>query len=157
MLFVSHVEIFRAQRVVDDLERARADAEEQAKRDRERTRKLIEERLVTQAMEEGRRMGYSEGLKRGQKEAWAAGALVQEGGRGRGSIASSGNGYEDETYEDDTVGVEDMVDVGSLGTSVRAASSPRTRTSTSSSSSRCDWFLFTPKIKMKDNRLRLIN
>lgn len=59
-------EIFRAQDVVNKLERQRADAEDEAVRSRDKVRKLMESRAVEQAMEEGRRLGFEEGLKQGR-------------------------------------------------------------------------------------------
>ena len=59
-------EIFRAQDVVNKLERQRADAEDEAVRTREKVRALTEARAVEQAMEEGRRLGFEEGLRQGR-------------------------------------------------------------------------------------------
>ncbi|KAF9522961.1 hypothetical protein CPB83DRAFT_70442 [Crepidotus variabilis] len=65
-LDVAQKEIFRAQEVVDRVDRQRAEAEEAAARARERNRKLVEARAVDIAMEEGRRVGFEEGLKQGR-------------------------------------------------------------------------------------------
>jgi hypothetical protein len=59
-------EIFRAQDVVNKLERQRVDAEDEAVRSRDKIRRLMESRAVEQAMEEGRRLGFEEGLKQGR-------------------------------------------------------------------------------------------
>ena len=59
-------EIHRAQDIVNQLERERAEAEAEAARARTTARKLKEERLVEQAREEGRKEGYKEGYSRGK-------------------------------------------------------------------------------------------
>jgi len=59
-------EIFRAQEVVNKLERQRVDAEDEAVRSRDKLRELKQSRAVEQAMEEGRRLGFEEGLKQGR-------------------------------------------------------------------------------------------
>jgi len=59
-------EIFRAQEIVDRIDRQRVEAEESAVRARERSRKLAEARAVDLAMEEGRRLGFEEGLNQGR-------------------------------------------------------------------------------------------
>lgn len=40
-------------------------------KDRERARKLLEQRAVHVALDEGRRLGYKEGLERGRMMAWS--------------------------------------------------------------------------------------
>ncbi|KIM49942.1 hypothetical protein M413DRAFT_439058 [Hebeloma cylindrosporum] len=65
-LDLAQKEIFRAQDVVNKLERQRVDAENEAVRSRDKIRKLMETRAVEQAMEEGRRLGFEEGLKQGR-------------------------------------------------------------------------------------------
>jgi hypothetical protein len=71
MLFVRHVEIDRAQRVVADVDRARVAAEERGIRDRDRIRKLVAERAVEIARNEGKNEGWRQGLERGRWVAWA--------------------------------------------------------------------------------------
>ena len=60
------LEIFRAQDVVNKLERQRVEAEDEAVRSRDKIRQLMQSRAVEQAMEEGRRLGFEEGLKQGR-------------------------------------------------------------------------------------------
>lgn len=66
MIDIFSTEIFRAQEIVERVDRQRVEAEEAALRAREKHRKLAEARAVDVAMEEGRRMGYEEGLKQGR-------------------------------------------------------------------------------------------
>jgi flagellar biosynthesis/type III secretory pathway protein FliH len=63
---LSNVEIFRAQEVVERIDRQRVEAEESAVRAREKSRKLAEARAVDRALEEGRRLGFEEGLNQGR-------------------------------------------------------------------------------------------
>ena len=58
-------EISRAQEYLDGLEARRHDAEEDAARARSVARKLQEERAVEAAREQGKQLGYDEGLRRG--------------------------------------------------------------------------------------------
>jgi hypothetical protein len=60
-------EIFRAQDIIDQVASQRNEAEAEAARARTKARKLQEEKLVMLAREEGRRMGYKEGLSIGRK------------------------------------------------------------------------------------------
>lgn len=48
------------------MDRQRANAEDEIQRLTSKLRKLQEERAVTQALEEGRRLGYEEGLRQGR-------------------------------------------------------------------------------------------
>jgi flagellar biosynthesis/type III secretory pathway protein FliH len=57
------VEIHPAQGIIDKVDQQQADAEDEARRGREKVRNLTEERVVALAMEEGRRMGYEEGMR----------------------------------------------------------------------------------------------
>jgi len=59
------VEIHPAQGIVDkvDQQLEQADTKDKARRGREKVRNLTEERVVASAMEEGRRMGYEEGMR----------------------------------------------------------------------------------------------
>ncbi|KAJ3500998.1 hypothetical protein NLJ89_g9539 [Agrocybe chaxingu] len=66
MLDVAQNEIDRAQEVVDRLERQRVEAENEAVRARQSHRKIQEARAVELAMEEGRRLGYEEGVQQGR-------------------------------------------------------------------------------------------
>ncbi|KAJ8496772.1 hypothetical protein ONZ45_g12311 [Pleurotus djamor] len=70
-LAVAQQEILRAQRVVEDVEKGRREAEESAARARARARRLEEERVVRMAIEQGRREGYKQGLERGRQLALA--------------------------------------------------------------------------------------
>jgi hypothetical protein len=67
----ARVEIARAQEIVKNVEDQRDDAEESAWKAKEMARKLNEERLMRIARDEGRRLGYAEGVRRGR-------ALAQE-------------------------------------------------------------------------------
>lgn len=60
-------EIFRAQDIIDQVASQRNEAEADAARARTKARKLQEEKLVMLAREEGRRMGYKEGLSIGRR------------------------------------------------------------------------------------------
>ena len=60
-------EIRKAQSVLGEVERQRDDAEASAARARDTARKLNEARLVEQAVEEGRRLGFEEGIRRGKE------------------------------------------------------------------------------------------
>ncbi|KAF8061848.1 hypothetical protein FPV67DRAFT_299193 [Lyophyllum atratum] len=71
-LDIAQREILRAQTIVDDVERARAEAEERGVKDREQIRKLVLQRAVEVAREEGRREGWKLGLERGRWDAWAS-------------------------------------------------------------------------------------
>ena len=64
-------EILRAQEIVDRLERARVDAEEESARARSEARKCKERWVVANAHEEGRQQGFREGLERGRRLALA--------------------------------------------------------------------------------------
>ncbi|KAJ6566963.1 hypothetical protein B0H19DRAFT_716024 [Mycena capillaripes] len=69
-LDVAQNEIFRAQKIVDGVDKARVEAEEQAAKDRTLARQLVSERAVWVAREEGRNEGFKEGLRQGRR--WAA-------------------------------------------------------------------------------------
>ncbi|KAG8217111.1 hypothetical protein J3R82DRAFT_5142 [Butyriboletus roseoflavus] len=69
-------EIFRAQDIIDQVASQRNEAEADAARARTKARKLQEEKLVMLAREEGRRMGYKEGLSIGRR-------IGYDEGRGR--------------------------------------------------------------------------
>lgn len=62
----AQAEILKAQSVVRVVEEQRDDAEAAAARSRDTARKLHEAMMVDQAREEGRKMGYEEGVKRGR-------------------------------------------------------------------------------------------
>ena len=59
-------EIRKAQKLIDTLEAQRADAEEVAAKARSMARRLHEERIISRAREEGRRLGLEEGLAQGR-------------------------------------------------------------------------------------------
>ncbi|KAJ7100510.1 hypothetical protein C8R44DRAFT_353314 [Mycena epipterygia] len=71
-LDVAQNEIFRAQKIVDGVDKARVEAEEQAAKDRTLARQLVSERAVWVAREEGRNEGFEEGLRQGRRLAFAA-------------------------------------------------------------------------------------
>ncbi|RXW23187.1 hypothetical protein EST38_g2676 [Candolleomyces aberdarensis] len=60
-------EILKAQDVVESVDRQRVLAEREAARNRERVRRLVEDQLVQEALEAGRREGYNEGMRRGKE------------------------------------------------------------------------------------------
>ena len=60
-------EIFRAQNIIDQVASQRNEAEAEAAKARTKARKLQEEKLVMLAREEGRKMGYREGLSMGRR------------------------------------------------------------------------------------------
>ncbi|KAF5319086.1 hypothetical protein D9611_014121 [Ephemerocybe angulata] len=60
-------EILRAQEIVNNVDRQRVEAETNAERNRARVRKLMQEQLVAQALEDGRREGFAEGVRRGRE------------------------------------------------------------------------------------------
>ena len=66
MTLICILEIFRAQEIVERIDRQRVEAEESAVRAREKSRKLAEARAIDLAMEEGRRIGFEEGLNQGR-------------------------------------------------------------------------------------------
>jgi len=63
-------EIFKAQGLIDQIEAERQDAEAAAARARSTARKLKEQNLVIMAREEGRQLGYQEGLATGRRMAY---------------------------------------------------------------------------------------
>lgn len=68
-LDVAQKELLRGEDLMRDLEAQRDDAEAVAARARSTARRLREQQLVFRAREDGRRMGYEEGLMRGYEEA----------------------------------------------------------------------------------------
>ncbi|KAF9043890.1 hypothetical protein BJ165DRAFT_1370778, partial [Panaeolus papilionaceus] len=62
----AQAEIFRAQNVVKQIDQQRLDAENEAKRLRDKLRKVYEERAVENARDEGRKAGFEEGLRHGR-------------------------------------------------------------------------------------------
>ncbi|KAI0751118.1 hypothetical protein C8Q80DRAFT_1230311 [Daedaleopsis nitida] len=66
-------EILRGSDLLKDLESQRDTAEASAARARSTARRLKEEQLMTRAREEGRKEGYTEGLKRGYQQARGTG------------------------------------------------------------------------------------
>lgn len=69
-------EIIRAQQVLGVIEAQRDDAETAAADARSKARRLNEERLVEIAREEGRRLGYEEGIRRGRNLGYTEGRVV---------------------------------------------------------------------------------
>lgn len=63
-------EIFKAQETIDQIEAERQDAEAAAARARSTARKLKEQNLIIVAREEGRLVGYQEGLATGRRMAY---------------------------------------------------------------------------------------
>lgn len=63
-------EIFKAQDLINRIEAQRQEAEEAAARARSTARKLKEQNVVMLAREEGRQLGYQEGLARGRSIAY---------------------------------------------------------------------------------------
>lgn len=63
----AQMEIHKAQDVLSAVENQRDDAEASAARARDTARKLHEARMVEQAREEGRRLGFEEGIRRGKE------------------------------------------------------------------------------------------
>lgn len=63
-------EIFKAQELIDQIEAERQDAEAAAARARSTARKLKEQNLIIMAREEGRQLGYQEGLATGRRMAY---------------------------------------------------------------------------------------
>ncbi|KDQ59955.1 hypothetical protein JAAARDRAFT_637570 [Jaapia argillacea MUCL 33604] len=82
-LDIAQKEILRAQAVVDELEQARKEAEEEAAKARSIARRFKEERLVDGAREEGRREGFRDGLERGRREGLRDARTAVEIGRRR--------------------------------------------------------------------------
>jgi hypothetical protein len=96
----SQREVKRAQEIIDRLEEEKNVALENAMRDRSKLRKLVEERAVWVAREEGWGQGYREGLERGRTMAMAAARTAQREDVYQRRIAEE-NEEEDET---DTIG-----------------------------------------------------
>ncbi|KAJ7184682.1 hypothetical protein C8R46DRAFT_465341 [Mycena filopes] len=103
-LDVAQNEIFRAQKIVDGVDKARVEAEEQAAKDRTLARQLVSERAVWVAREEGRNEGYKEGLREGRRLAYDASRKRPSRTRARTATEEyTDGGYQDddepETYE----------------------------------------------------------
>lgn len=81
-------EIFKAQELIDQIEAERQDAEAAAARARSTARKLKEQNLIIMAREEGRQLGYQEGLATGRRMAYEE--------RTRASDYTDGSTSEDE-------------------------------------------------------------
>ncbi|KAG2036710.1 hypothetical protein BDR03DRAFT_959204 [Suillus americanus] len=69
-------EILRAQDVLGVIEAQRDDAEAAAADARSKARRLNEERLIELAREEGRRLGYEEGIRRGRNMGYREGRIT---------------------------------------------------------------------------------
>jgi hypothetical protein len=70
-------EIYKAQDLINQIEAQRREAEDAAARARTTARKLKEQNLVMLAKEEGRRLGYREGLARGRRMGYDEGRAVR--------------------------------------------------------------------------------
>lgn len=64
------VDLRRAQIQIARLDQERIEAESQATKERARARRLMEEKVLREAREEGRRMGYEQGVKNGRMMGW---------------------------------------------------------------------------------------
>ncbi|KAJ7127568.1 hypothetical protein C8R43DRAFT_696695 [Mycena crocata] len=93
-LDVAQNEIFRAQKIVDGVDKARVEAEEQAAKDRTIARQLVSEREVWVAREEGRNEGFQEGLRQGRRWAFEAARRRPD------EYTVNGGGYEEELDEE---------------------------------------------------------
>ncbi|KAF7332370.1 hypothetical protein MKEN_00118800 [Mycena kentingensis (nom. inval.)] len=91
-------EINRAQAVVEGVDKARQEAEEQAARDRTIARRLVSERAVWVAREEGRSEGFKEGLRRGRRWAYE---VARQQGYDEAAWQYAGAGEAGEEYEDE--------------------------------------------------------
>ncbi|KAG6333280.1 hypothetical protein ID866_5807 [Astraeus odoratus] len=69
-------EIIRAQNILTAVEAQRDDAEAVAASARSKARKLNEERLIELAREEGRRLGFEEGIRRGRRMGYREGHAI---------------------------------------------------------------------------------
>ncbi|KAG6873159.1 hypothetical protein C0995_002317 [Termitomyces sp. Mi166 len=65
-LDLAHKEIRRAQVIIDEAQKGRAEAAERCIMDREKIRELVLQRAIDEAREEGRREGWRLGLERGR-------------------------------------------------------------------------------------------
>ena len=76
----AHGEIRRAQQMLQDQEQLRYDAEASAARARDSARLMKQRRLVDLAREQGRKIGYSEGIQAGQRIGYHDGKSSTEDG-----------------------------------------------------------------------------
>jgi hypothetical protein len=92
----SQREVKRAQEIIDRLEEEKNVALENAMRDRSKLRKLVEERAVWIAREEGWGQGYREGLERGRLVAMEGARAARREGEYQRGIAEEDEEREDE-------------------------------------------------------------
>lgn len=120
-LSLKSAEIHRAQEIVDKIDRQRVDAEDEARRGREKIRKLTEARSVELAMEEGRRLGYEEGMRQGRLMMQARDNELYQPRRSyrRSSFRSTREDDDDVSYFSYTQ--QEQQSTESLSTSVRYA------------------------------------
>lgn len=79
-LDLAQKEIFRAQDILDQVDKRRVEAEESAMKAESIARKLKEEKAIWNAKQEGKLIGYREGLEKGRSLALLA---VERRGRGK--------------------------------------------------------------------------
>ena len=78
-------EIDRAQEIVNMVQREKEEAEAEAARARTTARQFREERLISRALEKGKREGFQQGFARGRDMAWQEERTAQRAYDGRWS------------------------------------------------------------------------
>jgi len=96
----ARAELGRGQEIIEKLERERNEAMDEAARDRGRVRKLLLERAVWNAREEGWNLGYNEGLRTARREYMDDVRIARRGPRRR-------LGDNDDEYEEDDRRIQD--------------------------------------------------
>jgi hypothetical protein len=76
----AHGEIRRAQQMLEDQEQLRYEAESSAARARDNARQIKQKRLIELAREQGRKMGFNEGIQAGQRIGYHEGQSPLEDG-----------------------------------------------------------------------------